>query len=123
MYAFGIILDDIKSYYNVSQEIANLVPSLNVGFLFLIGPISSALSNHFGCRAVVMCSSVFFTFTYVMSAFLPTIYHMIFLFGAIGGISLGCCYLSFFIIMVDYFDKKLGLANGLTMAGSGQAHF
>jgi hypothetical protein len=36
------------------------------------------------------------------------------------GIAFGCAYLTIFIILVDYFDKKLGIANGMTMAGSGQ---
>lgn len=38
------------------------------------------------------------------------------------GISFGCAYLTNFIILVDYFDKKLGLANGLTMSGSGKTN-
>ena len=37
MYSIGIVLGDIKKYYGVSQEIVNLLPSLNTGFLFCSG--------------------------------------------------------------------------------------
>lgn len=35
----------------------------------------------------------------------------------------GCVYLSSFIILVAYFNEKLGLANGIAMAGSGMGAF
>ena len=37
MYSFGILLDEIKTYYGVAQDVTNLVSSLNTGFLFLSG--------------------------------------------------------------------------------------
>ena len=37
MYSFGIILGDIKTSFGVSQEKANLLASLNTGFLFCSG--------------------------------------------------------------------------------------
>jgi MCP family monocarboxylic acid transporter-like MFS transporter 14 len=44
-------------------------------------------------------------------------------FGVLGGISHGCAYMSCIVVLVTYFDKKLGIANGLTMAGSGLGTF
>ncbi len=46
-----------------------------------------------------------------------------FVFGIVGGVSYGCSFLTCTIILVSYFDKKLGLANGITMAGSGLGTF
>jgi len=110
MYSFGIVLNEIKNHYNATQDVANLVASLNTGFLFLSGnfqekksllillfsysyvtfslykgPISSALANQFGCRPVVMGASAVFALMYFVSAFLPNIYLMVFFFGVIGG--------------------------------------
>ena len=48
---------------------------------------------------------------------------MMFTYGIIGGISTGCCYLASLIIIPDYFDKKRGIATGITMAGSGVGSF
>ena len=36
------------------------------------------------------------------------------------GLSTGITYIASLIIITDYFDKKLGIANGITMAGSGK---
>ncbi|RNA31634.1 monocarboxylate transporter 2-like [Brachionus plicatilis] len=130
MYSFGIVLDEIKNHYNATQEVANLIPSLNTGFLFLSGPVSAALAKQFGCRPVVMAGSLIFSLMYFVSPYLPSIYLMKFSFGIIGdaiffskGISFGCAYLTNFIILVDYFDRRLGFANGLTMSGSGLGNF
>jgi MCP family monocarboxylic acid transporter-like MFS transporter 14 len=123
MYSFGIVLNEIKIHFQVTQDVVNLVQSLNVGFLFLSGPISSGLASQFGCRVVVMISGFVFGLMYALCAFLPSIYIMIGTFGVIGGVAFGCTYLTCFIILVDFFDKKLGIANGLTMAGSGLGAF
>jgi hypothetical protein len=37
MYSFGIVLKEIKDHFGVTQDVVNLVQSLNVGFLFLSG--------------------------------------------------------------------------------------
>lgn len=37
MYSFGIVMQDIKVHFNVSQEILNLVQSFNFGFSMLSG--------------------------------------------------------------------------------------
>lgn len=66
-----------------------------------------------------MVASVIFALMYVVSVYMPSIYFLIFFFGVIGGIAFGCAYLTIFIILVDYFEAKLGIANGMTMAGSG----
>lgn len=123
MYSFGIILNDIKRHFGVTQDVANVVQSLNVGFLFSSGPISAGLAKQFGCRAVIMVSSVIVAFVNVLAAYLPSIFLLQIIFGVIGGIGFGCTYLTCFIILVAYFDKKLGIANGLTMAGSGMGAF
>lgn len=67
----------------------------------------------------MMLSSFIYASTFFISAFLPSFYMIILVFGIIGGTAYGCIYLTSIIIMVDYFDKKLGIANGIMMASSG----
>ncbi|CAF0986232.1 unnamed protein product [Brachionus calyciflorus] len=123
MYSFGIILKSIKSDFDVTQDIANLLQSLNVGFLYASGSLSSALAKEFGYRKVVMVSALIFASMFALSAFLKSFYLMIFTFGFIGGISYGCTYLTCFVALVEYFDKKLGLATGIIMASAGFGAF
>ena len=83
------------------------------------GTVLSGLASQFGVRPVVMIGATVFSLMYMICTFVPSIYYMIVLFGFIGGVAFACTYNSLFIILVEYFDKKLGVANGMTMAGSG----
>ncbi len=122
LYSFGIILDHIKNYYNVSQEKANLIASLNTGFLFLSGSVVAALANKFSIRAVIMAAGVCTSAIFLLSTFAPNVYVMMALFGFLGGIAMGATYLPSVWIISIYFDKKRGIATGITMAGSGKFH-
>ena len=89
----------------------------------IIGPIVAGLANQFGCRVVVMIGALVTTLMYVLTIFAPSIYVMMVTYGIIGGISTGCTYLASLIIIAEYFDKKRGIATGITMAGSGVGSF
>lgn len=123
MYSFGIILDGIKANLKAPDAEANLLSSLNTGFLFCSGPIVAGLANNFGCRAVVMGGAVVTSIMYIITAFAPNIYVMMATYGVIGGVSTGCTYIASLIIIAEYFDKKRGIATGITMAGSGVGSF
>ncbi|RNA36815.1 monocarboxylate transporter 2 [Brachionus plicatilis] len=123
MYSLGIILKDIKNDFGITQKKANLLPSLNIGFRFLSGPLTSALASQFGCRKVIMLSALVHGAMYIISPLMPHFELMLVSFGFIGGISYGCTYLTGFNILVEYFDRKLGFVNGLAVAASGFGSF
>jgi MFS family permease len=72
-----------------------------------------------GCRVVIVGGALVASICYAVTAFSPNIYLAILFYGLIGGIASGCLYLPALIIVPEYFDKKKGLATGITMAGSG----
>ena len=39
------------------------------------------------------------------------------------GLSSGCTYIASLIVIAQYFDKRIGMATGITMAGSGVGSF
>ena len=123
MYSFGIILDEIKRNVAADEDTCNLLSSFNTGFLFCSGPIVAGLCNQFGCRAVVMGGAVVTAVMYMITAFTSSIYVMMATYGVIGGVSSGCTYIASLIIIAEYFDKKRGIATGITMAGSGVGSF
>lgn len=89
----------------------------------LKGPIVAALVNQLGCRAVVMGGGLITASMYMVSIFVPNVYFMLGTYGVIGGISTGCTYITSLIVVAQYFDKKRGIATGITMAGSGVGSF
>jgi len=123
MYSFGIIIKPLQSHYKANNEQTGLITSFNTGFLFCSGPIVAGLSNTFGCRTVVMGGAVVTSILYFLCVFSPSIYAIMALYGVLGGVSTGCTYIASLIIIAEYFDKKIGIATGITMAGSGLGSF
>lgn len=123
MYSFGNIYKEIKAFYGAPNDIAGLIYSFNTGFLFCSGPIVAGLANQFGCRTVVMGGAIVTSFMYFITVFAPNIYIIMATYGIIGGLSTGCTYIASLIIIAEYFDKKRGIATGITMAGSGVGSF
>jgi MFS family permease len=60
-------------------------------------------------------------YNYINFFIFKVLFQAFFLFTS--GVAFGCSYLSCFMILNDYFDKKLATANGITMAGSGVGAF
>lgn len=123
MYSFGIILDGIKASTGEKEDICNLLSGFNTGFLFCSGPIVAGLANQFGCRAVVMGGGIVTAAMYMLTVFGPNVWSMLITYGFIGGLSTGCTYIASLIVIAEYFDKKRGIATGITMAGSGVGSF
>jgi len=123
MYSFGIILDGIKASTGEKEDICNLLSGFNTGFLFCSGPIVAGLANQFGCRAVVMGGGIVTAAMYMLTVFGPNVWSMLITYGFIGGLSTGCTYIASLIVIAEYFDKKRGVATGITMAGSGVGSF
>ncbi|RNA04810.1 monocarboxylate transporter 12-like [Brachionus plicatilis] len=86
MYSFGIVLPFIKDNFQETQEKINLLSSLNTGFLFCSGPIVAGLTNQLGIRPVVMGGAIVTALCYVGSAYSPSIYLVMVLYGVIGGL-------------------------------------
>ena len=51
----------------------------------ITGPISSMLTNKYGCRPVIMLGGVISSIGLSISYFAPSIYYLFFTFGALAG--------------------------------------
>ena len=85
MYSIGLILPHIRVNYDVAQDKVNLVNGLFTGFLFCSGPIVSGLSTQFGIRPVVIGGAIVTSACMVATAFAPSIYFIMIVYGVIGG--------------------------------------
>jgi len=71
----------------------------------------------------VMGGAIVTSLMYFATVFAPNIYFIMVTYGIVGGLSTGCTYIASLIIIAEYFDKKRGIATGITMAGSGVGSF
>lgn len=95
------------------------VGSLGYGFLFVIGPVTTALCEHFGCRVMACAGSVLTTVSLLVTSFAPSIASMYFTFGVLWGTGGSFLFFSGLLILRFYFNRNISLANGITMTGAG----
>ncbi|CAH1141987.1 unnamed protein product [Phyllotreta striolata] len=118
-YTFGIFLTEIVQYYSESKGKTAWVGSLLSGMYLSAGPLVSALTNKFGCRAVCISGSIISTVAFVLSIFSPTVNWLMLTYGFMGGVGFGLIYLPAVVCVGYYFETKRSLATGIAVCGSG----
>lgn len=118
-------------------------------FNLFLGPVVSALTNKYGCRAVCMAGSFLGAAAFVLSTFSTSVnmlmmtygvmggaynildYNLIYLFTfrlcynnyAVSGVGFGLIYLPAVVCVGYYFETKRSLATGIAVCGSGFGTF
>lgn len=122
-YTFGVFLTPMVNHYGETQGKTAWVGSLLSGMYLSAGPLVSALTNKFGCRAVCIAGSIISTIAFVLSIFSPTVNWLMLLYGVMGGIGFGLIYLPAVVCVGYYFETKRSLATGIAVCGSGVGTF
>ncbi|XP_055865455.1 monocarboxylate transporter 2-like isoform X3 [Biomphalaria glabrata] len=122
-YSFGVFLSEFVEAFKEKKSTVSLVGSLLCGTYLFAGPIVSAMTNKFGCRAVVIAGSLVATAGFIMATFSNGVIMLIITYGIIGGFGLGMIYLPAIVSVGYYFEKKRAFATGLAVAGSGLGTF
>lgn len=118
-YTFGVFLSEMVDYYGETKGKTAWVGSLLSGMYLSAGPLVSALTNKFGCRAVCVAGSIISTVAFVLSIFSPTVNWLMLTYGFMGGIGFGLIYLPAVVCVGYYFETKRSLATGIAVCGSG----
>ena len=87
--------------------------------MFLCGPLTTTLCEKYGCRVVACTGGFLCVFGLLMSSFARTLEIMYITYGVTWGLGASFCYFPTLIILVEYFDTRLALVNGLVSSGSG----
>lgn len=118
-YTFGIFLPKIVDSYGETKGKTAWVGSLLAGMYLCAGPLVSALTNKFGCRAVCVAGSFISAAAFVLSIFCPSVNWLMLIYGFVGGIGFGLIYLPAVVCVGYYFETKRSLATGIAVCGSG----
>ena len=84
-YTFGILLNELVLDFNESKGKVAWVGSLLSGVYLMAGPIVSALTNKYGCRAVCIAGSLIGAAAFILSTFSKTINMLMLTYGVMGG--------------------------------------
>ncbi|GAU88389.1 hypothetical protein RvY_01098 [Ramazzottius varieornatus] len=108
---------------DADESTISLIPSLLNGVYLLMGPISSALTNAFGFRVIILSGAIIACVAFIITMFANSILYLNLSFGVLGGIGFGLIYTPAILCVCYYFDKKRAMAVGICVCGSGVGAF
>ena len=95
------------------------VASISFGLTFVLSPLSSSLCKKFGCKAVTTVGGILVGTGLLLSSFVDSIFRMYVTYSFLFGLGSSMCYVSSVLVIGEYFNKNLVLANGIGLAGAG----
>ncbi|OWF52603.1 Monocarboxylate transporter 14 [Mizuhopecten yessoensis] len=119
----GILFIKLDEKFQQSAAATAWVLSLSSGFRLTLGPICSVLCNRYSHRSVVITGSLLVCISMVATAFAPNLTFTYFSYGVLGGFGRLLAYAPAVIIVGEYFNKKRGIAVGLSTSGVGFGSF
>ncbi|KAJ1531849.1 hypothetical protein ONE63_000500 [Megalurothrips usitatus] len=122
-YTFGVFLQRIVDAFGESTATVTLVGSLLSGVYLSAGPVVSALTNKYGCRAVCIAGSIIGSAAFALSSLSPNVTVLMVTYGVMGGLGFGLIYLPAVVCVGYYFETKRSLATGIAVCGSGVGTF
>ncbi|CAD6215461.1 GSCOCG00011202001-RA-CDS [Cotesia congregata] len=112
-YTFGIFFEQFVIHFGESKGKTAWVGSLLSGMYLSAGPVVSALTNRYGCRAVCMAGSFIAATAFVLSTFVSSVNMLMLVYGVMGAV----------VCVGYYFETKRSLATGIAVCGSGFGTF
>lgn len=85
---------------------------------FLCSFLASILTDTFGIRKTAVLGGILATSGMFASSFVSSLYHLYFTYGIMFGVGASLAYTPSLVILGHYFNKRLGIVNGVVTAGS-----
>ena len=90
-----------------------------MGLNFFFGPISSALCDRLGCRVVSFAGALLSVSGLFLTSFIQEAPKMYVTYGLVWGVGSSFSYVSSIVVLGEYFNRRLALANGIASCGGG----
>src|SRR5882672_1580428 len=120
VYSFGIFLKPLLQEFHSSRGNISLAFTLANLAQAMISPLVGRWADRFGARRVILLGSAFFASMLFLSLALSTSLWQLYLFYVLLGIAgIGASPLPYGKVIANWFDRRRGLALGLTMFGLG----
>ncbi|CAH1778580.1 unnamed protein product [Owenia fusiformis] len=116
--SIGILFVEIREEYGASPGIVSWLVGLFGISWALCAPLATGLGRRHGARRIVIFGGILCALGPILTAFAPNIMAVIFFYGLLTGIGSGFAYGPSYILVVQYFNKRRSLANGIAVAGS-----
>ena len=118
-FSFGLLYMELEEEFGHSKAVTAGVVGLFHAVPLLSGPISSALTDRFGCKQVTLAGSILSCVGFLLTAFSESLEVIYVTCGLLSGFGLSLCYVAALVVVAYYFDTKRSLATGISVCGSG----
>lgn len=116
---FGILYTYFMKDLNAEPADTAWIGSIAFGMNFLCGPIASSLCQRYGCRVVSAAGGLIAVLGLLLTSFTNSLYVIYFTYSVLWGFGSSLNYAPTMLVLGQYFQKHLPLANGIVTAGSG----
>ena len=118
-YGFGILFPSILEEFNWSRALTSSILSVQIATSSMFMLLMGYLVERFSPRFLINIGVLFLSVGLVFSSFTREIWHLYLFFGIIVGAGTSATYLPPIAVVTRWFEKRRGLALGLTVAGIG----
>ncbi|KAJ4351216.1 uncharacterized protein N0V89_006555 [Didymosphaeria variabile] len=105
----------LKDY---SSSTIGWILSLQIFFLFALGPFVGILFDNYGPRPLIIVGTLFHVFGLMMASLAKSYYQFILAQGVCSAIGVACLYSPALMCLTTWFNKKRGAAMGVMVSGS-----
>ncbi|XP_078125216.1 solute carrier family 16 member 6b [Sander vitreus] len=121
--SLGVFLQDLMEEFGESNSRVSWVISICVFIFTFTAPLSTMLSNRFGCRRVVMMGGFLISLGTISSAFTNSINEMYITIGVVSGLGYCFSFLPTVTILAQYFSRRRALVTSVASSGESFAVF
>ena len=117
--SFGVVIGSLMELLGSSTSNIAWVHSVHSSSMFLFASVSSALTNKFGFRIVILIGTILSCVSYIACVFMQNFIALLLVYGLLGGAGSGLLFTPGNIACVHYFNKHKALATGISASGGG----
>ncbi|KAK2145394.1 hypothetical protein LSH36_685g01030 [Paralvinella palmiformis] len=118
-FSFGVLFPSLLEFFDEGKGKTSLIAALLYGIPMVISPVVCALMCCYGCRPVAIIGGLLTATSMIATTFAWSVNQICLTIGMMGSLGLSMTYLPALFIVTYYFEKRRGLAIGLTVTGSG----
>ncbi|KAA8585756.1 hypothetical protein FQN60_004450, partial [Etheostoma spectabile] len=121
--SLGVFLQDLMEEFGESNSRVSWVISICIFIFTFTAPLSTMLSNRFGCQRVVMMGGFLISLGTISSAFTNSINEMYITIGVVSGLGYCFSFLPTVTILAQYFSRRRALVTSVASSGESFALF
>jgi MFS family permease len=120
VFSFGVFVKSLVKEFHSNRTQISLAFTLANVMISVSSPLAGRLVDRFGARRVILPGTLIFCFLLISFKFISTsLWQLYVIFLALGLIGSGTAPVPYLKVVSNWFDRRRGLALGLTMAGVG----